>query len=202
MDNEMKPQIIGRRTCNELRKALSFSKYYHCNIDMVEVRNIKEIYTKKQLNKRRTRQYERTDYGYIFVRDSSGYYTISFIRLSKDGDYCVYQECCWDDNEIPILSTSDISEVANCVERMCSVYFFEKYGGNDEYWENYSGKKKLSIGEICEWYESFREIGLSINDIRKIVSENKALRKEIAQYDTMLVKAAKRKGLLNEDLLA
>lgn len=176
----------------------SFLYEYRCDIEMRSVKYEKEVYEIQKENKRKRKRilHEFNEERYLIVH-GNGSETICTIFKNKNGfDIYIKDNLPWRGDEI-FKSCETNKEASEIIEEICRNHYFEKYGIIQEPYSCIrKSRKRLSVGEICDWYNQFRKLDVSINDIKDILQENKKLKSEISSYERMLLGVARKQKLI------
>ena len=131
--------------------------------------------------------------------------TICTITENKNGEYEIYKGKSFYqiENNKPDYIAQTKEEASSKIEEICREHYFEKYGTVLDFFHccccSKNKTKRLSVGEICEWYERFRRLDMSILEIEKAIRENKMLKREMKAYDDMLIKVGIRRNLYKKE---
>ncbi len=186
---------------NLFKSINSYLYEYHCLMTIIDDRTLTKTITIKNGHRKTKKEYSSHEY---LIVEGNGMEKICSVRM-ENGKYCIYKGIlAWYENEKPYLVFDNESDAETAIEEICRKHYHEKYGEMESFVEYLPGRKRLSIGEICDWYNEFRKLGMSIIDIQVMIEQNKKMKKDLDYYENLLdtvsqrVNTRKRKKQLGE----
>lgn len=190
---------------NMYKMVNAFLYEYRCDMELRVYGYEKEIYERDCENKRKRKlvKKEQIKREYLVVHGNGEEYICSVVK-SDDGKFEIFKDMSmWDKGAKPYCIAEDSKQAEKMIEEICRQHYINKYGEcRHSYHGNYFSERKLkrlSVGEICDWYNQFKKLDMSIDDVKNIILENKELKKEINGYEKLLIGVAKKKGLIKNN---
>lgn len=184
---------------NMFKMVNSFLYEYRCDMEMrIHIRD-KVVYERDSENRKKRKkiktEHERLEC--LMIHGNASEYICSVVK-NKDGKFEIYKDgYAWNKEPKIFFIAQNSEEVGEKVEEICRQHYFEKYGTwREPYSSGNPKRKRLSVGEICDWYNQFRKLDMSIDDIRHALSGCEKIKKENEEYKKLLLGAAKKKGLV------
>lgn len=184
---------------NMYKMVNSFLYEYRCDMEMRVYNRDKVVYERDNENRRKRKvvKEEHEHKEYLIIHGNGSEYICSVI-INKDGNFEIYKDSyAWSKEPKIFFVAQDLKEAEKKIEEICREHYFNKYGAMHEPYSSFKPKqKRLSVGEICDWYNQFRKLGMSIDDTRHALDECKEVKKENEEYKKLLLGVAKKKGLV------
>lgn len=167
-------QNLRKLRNKKLSGVFDFAPLYRCQIDILEVWHIKEIWEKEKDEPRRRKKVDikREEETYLYISGNDGG-TVCSIVEGDAGDFLVFlppkDAKRWLKNEPDYVFNSE-NEALTAIECICRKYNENRTGRYyNEFEKSPKGKEEISVREILKWYEAFRKAGLSISDISNAI---------------------------------
>ena len=159
---------------NLFKSINSYLYEYHCLMTIIDDRVLTKTITIKNGHRKTKKEYSGAMYLDV---EGNGRERICSVRM-ENGKYCIYLKgtCAWVKNDKPFLVFDKESDAEKAIEEICRKHYHEKYGEMESFVEYLPGRKRLSIGEICDWYNEFRKLGMSVIDIQVMIEQNKKMK--------------------------
>lgn len=168
---------------NMFKSINSFLYEYHCMMSIIDNRIEKKTISIKDGHRKTKKEYDCNEYLLVNGNGNERICTIS----KEDGKFCIYLDGTYPWSKDKPYQVCDSEKTAiEAIELICRDHYYKKYGEMRTFREYLPGKKRLSVGEICDWFNQFIKLDMSINEIEAIVAENKRIKKELDYYEKML----------------
>lgn len=184
---------------NMFKMVNSFLYEYRCDMEMRIYESEKIVYERDRENRRKRKvvKEERERRECLMVHGNGTEYICSIVK-NDDKKFEIYKDGYAWSKEPKIYFIAENSEQAEkVIEEICREHYIQKYGTEREPYSSFKPKRKrLSVGEICDWYNQFRKLDMSIADVENTVEKYKQTKKENEEYKKLLIGVAKKKGLV------
>lgn len=184
---------------NMFKMVNSFLYEYRCDMEMRIYESEKIVYERDSENRRKRKivKDEKTRTECLIVHGNGEEYICSVVK-NDDGKFDIYRDgYVWCKDSKPYFTAENSEQAKEEIEKICREHYIQKYGSEHEPYSYSKPKaKRLSVGEICDWYNQFRKLGMSIADVERIAEENRQIKKENDEYKKLLIGVAKKKGLI------
>lgn len=185
---------------NNMHKMVDHYLYeYRCDMELRIHESECIVYERESENKRKRKvvseKYNKTEY--LIVHGNGSEYICAVIK-NDNGNFEIYAKCYpWGKDSKPTYITSDFGDANKRIEQVCREHYLEKYGDTDTPYSRFGKtRKRLSVQEICDWYNQFRKLGMSISDVKSALQECSEIKKENEEYKRLLLGVAKKKGII------
>lgn len=184
---------------NMYRMVNHFLYEYRCDMELNVYVKESVFYERDSENKRKrkvvSKKYDRTEY--LIVR-GNGSENICIVLQNNNKEFEVYVKCYpWTKGAKPTYICENSEEAEKKIEEICRSHYFKKYGCDDTpYSFREKPRKRLSVQEICDWYNQFRKLGMSISEIESELQRGREDKKEKEEYEKILLGVAKKKGIV------
>lgn len=194
---------------NMFRMVNDYLYQYRCQMEIRTFREKKEVYERDSENKRKRKRvsYSIEENNYLFVT-GNGCENICSAVESDDGKILIflppklpYKERKCD----PDYICDNPDEANNTIENICHKHYVQKYGETrTPYRSSFNrGKiKRLSVGEICDWYNAFRKTDMTIDEIQEALLIKEEFEKQGLSIEQLkrALRAAKRIKKISEEI--
>lgn len=177
----------------------SFLYEYRCDMEMRIYESEKIVYERDNENRRKRKiiKDEKVRTECLIVHGNGEEYICSVVK-NGEGKFDIYKDgYVLHKDSKPYFTAENSEQAKEEIEKICREHYIQKYGEEHEPYSRLKPKtKRLSVGEICDWYNQFRKLGMSIADVKRTVEENKQIKEENDEYKKLLIGVAKKKGLI------
>lgn len=186
---------MSRKTLNSLqyenmsKMVNSFLYEYRCQMEIRQYNYEKTIYERDPENRRKRAlvKKECKEKEYLIVT-GNGCEPICSVSggCNKDFEIFIYPKLPWKD-KTPDITASSVEDATREIEKICRLHYFKKYGETIDPYGNSPKRrtfKRLSVGEICDWYNQFRRTDMTIEDMQEALLVKKEFKESgLSIYD-------------------
>lgn len=196
---------------NMFRMVNDFLYQYRCQMEIRSFREKKEVYERDAINKRKRKQvsFSFEENSYLFVT-GNGREDICSASESEDGKILVFlppklpykkSKC------EPDYIADDYNKAYETIEQICYKHYVQKYGETRaayglSFFQKRKTFKRLSVGEIFDWYEEFRKTDMTVDEIKEALLIKEEFKKQGLSVEQLkrALKAAKRIRKIAEEI--
>lgn len=162
-----------------------FIKEYTCHTETRIENEERIIYERDPENKRkRKRISDKWTHREYLVVTTNGRNSICYVFGNSDCGFKIFLPPKHPNGkEEADITCQTAKETSRKIEEICRKYYFDKYG---ETRPSYSGRRKfkrLSVSEICDWYNEFRKTDMTIAEIKEAIQIKEEIKNERLSFD-------------------